>query len=247
MCYEFAPISMGAINSCIGTKNITIFPNIEIESDSYYQPNLKQIGFLIKILLRESCMDVWMYSRTHKRSIQLMESNFQHLLDTDIAAYRRMDENELIEFTSNLPKAIGITKQSILYINHFFVEYTQGIYITQNVTLISKEFESLQKDKKYNIIVLCDNIKTVLEIGKTWLPKNRYFMVNPWHPTVNQNLHIEFINILRNPDYDRFKQYQDYLRCLNEQNLSVFFWHERKDTWKEHALMMIYFIKDSGM
>ena len=50
------------IDSCIKTKNITIIPNIAIQTiHPESQPQLKQLGVLIKALLHRS-MDVFSYS-----------------------------------------------------------------------------------------------------------------------------------------------------------------------------------------
>ena len=106
----------GNTMNCIKFKKVTIVTNIPKTVVYHFKsPKLKQQGVLIKLLLRDSCTEVWMYSRNHKYSIRMMESNVQHFLDTENAFYNFMDENEFIEFASKLPEVKKPFEQTLLY------------------------------------------------------------------------------------------------------------------------------------
>ena len=160
------------ITSCIKIKNITVAPDIDIHTGGLeWQLELEQLGILIKALLRDSCTEVWMYSRIHKRSIRMMESNFKHFLDTEIAVSKFIDENEFVKFATKLPEVNTTSEQTILY--RYSYSRFAGTPIKKSL-LISKVLKNLQNDKKFNIIVLSTELGPAQELSIIkWIQYNR--------------------------------------------------------------------------
>ena len=148
-----------------------------------------------------------------------MESNVRRFLEKEIAVYNLMDENEFIDFAMKLPLVQKPFEQTILYIYSYLGLITEPI---KRTPLISRELQRLQDSDKYNII-----ISTIeLEISTKWIPVHRTFFTEM--RSMDQHLHKNLINVLRNPDYNRFEQYPD-LQCINGGKLNVFLWQFRWD------------------
>ena len=205
-------------------KNISIVPNILIHSrvpDSF-QPLMYEFRLLINSLLRDPCTEVWVYSRIRKRFLQMIGSNAQNFFDTEIAAYDFLEDYEFLEFSLKLPEVNGITEQTLLYI---YAYYEIGFSVRQT-PLISKELQYLQNSKRYYVIAVVNFKQSFFDMFENWLPMHRAFIIDLIHPArlIDQHIHRDLLGVLRNPYYDRFKQYKD-LKCIVERKWVIFIWN----------------------
>ena len=235
----YAPVSISSskgkeIDSCIKIKNITVFSNIRIKAvndDTQQQyrnePQLDQFSLSIKSLLRLRCTLVWVYSPKQKRSIRMSESNWQRFLDTELAMSNFVDENEFLEFTSKIPEVNGMVDQTFLYV-YFHTYHLPMGEEHHKLKIISKELEHLQNSKKVNVIVMVDHPKFFLLDSKRWLPIHRALVTETSYQSrvMDQQTHKDLLDVLRNPNYNRFEFYDD-LKCLNGRKWKIYLWRDK--------------------
>lgn len=203
--------------SCTRTQNITIF--------LYYgvvKPNQDQLNLLFGSLLREHCIDVWIYSRTRKHTYRMNKLNSQNILNTEIDMYyRKPDINEFLEFISKLHKIKATTNQTLLCITDFKEEKIR------EKDQIVKELKYLQDVTKFSVVVVGHKQEILDEMRKKWLPPHRSFVIAYYNGKISQIFHKDILNVLKNPNYDRFKEYQD-LKCTDQRKLNIYFWVNKK-------------------
>ena len=100
---------------CLKKKNVTFILDIVLHYgdtsslDTLFSP-------LMKVLLRDSCTQVWMYSHFKKRLIQLEEENLIARLSMEEFT-KIFDVNEFMEVTlANSPEGSGTKEQNIIYV-----------------------------------------------------------------------------------------------------------------------------------
>ena len=135
------------------------------EFDFYTIGKLKdrraQKYILDESVTKRTMYDLWFYSPIKKRSIQIKESNLEHLLVTEIALFNEIDSNEFLEFVSELPEVDSITDQTILYLDLDFIVnvFTLPVYYSNPNSMknstrawIMLQLKKLQLAKKINLV-----------------------------------------------------------------------------------------------
>ena len=151
--------------SCLRTYNVTIILNrvgfvkasgmsgVELDEDSNHF-DLTAICPLASMLLRDPCIEVWMYSMLKRRSVQLNEESLIMDLTTENVAMKEIEINDFLEFIPKLPPSTKAVEQSvILKIYRDTFSYMFDYEDNNDSRKKLNALKNLQNQKHCNIIV----------------------------------------------------------------------------------------------
>ena len=197
------------ISYCLKHQNIFAIFDIDDDNGSP-SDNIYKSYSLVKHLLRDSCINIWLYSLLNKQWIRpLNEDHVQKFFDKDVEAMsrRQIDISDFIKVTSNFPDNEKVT---LLY-----------AYSRHEQTLaIADRLGYLQNLIKHEVIFNCmDKFGLTNSFCKAVgmkLPKRNFVLL----PNSNsQNLFL--LNTLKNPNYNGYEKIQ----CTDNSNISMLFFH----------------------
>ena len=222
-----------AMTSCIKKRTIYIVPDIEIRNrHSSLQPRLSKLSLLMKALVRDPCINLWTYSVIQRQFIRMTELNIQHLLDTEIAVYSGLEgHSEWRDFVLKIPTSNETIEQVIVYIDFYLRSINQK---NRERSLVLKDLIYLQNIKKLKVIVLSPHRRLFIEV-RNWLPSHRFFRMPHLgfqRKAIDQNVQKDLLDLLKNPDHDRFQQY-DKLECMHDRKWALYISGNKRDKDKD--------------
>ena len=206
--------SFGTILSpCLEMKNVTIVYDCLLYCDLF------DIRFYNE-LFEHGCSNIWILENRREKAIQVRNMNevreIAHLFE-ESSWYNfrsRTINHDLLNFLQGLLSSkIEGNKQLLVYF------YTQG---DNPWFTLFEEIKLLQTKKNYDVIFVCHVFSVnnrFCNWFKSWLPRHRYVQVS-----VGLNINKVVSDLIRNPDYDRYKELDDIRNdcCNSTRNIYVF-------------------------
>ena len=222
--------------SCLRTYNVTIILNrvgfvkasgmsgVELDEDSNHF-DLTAICPLASMLLRDPCIEVWMYSMLKRRSVQLNEESLIMDLTTENVAMKEIEINDFLEFISKLPPSTKTVEQSVIlkiYRDTFSYMYS---YEDNNDSRKKLDaLRNLQNQKHYNIIVQNGDVsgenRFFLYFLKFWLPKHR--LLKQRSRKENKHLNKIIVDLVKSVDFKEIEYFGHLKReCFSNNNTAL--------------------------
>uniref|UniRef100_A0A7M5X5U4 Uncharacterized protein n=1 Tax=Clytia hemisphaerica TaxID=252671 RepID=A0A7M5X5U4_9CNID len=192
--------------SCTEMRNITLVLNIGFFVDVYDTNNHKFVQYLNDFITNEYCFYVNVYDNSEDRMVRVRNSNdLSNIIERN--SYH-LEVGKLVELVDRLyeEKIFGDAdgmKQSFIVIN-FHINYYIGLFYLS----LSK----MQNDRKWDIIIMLPDLVDEYNLWLNWLPLHRYIQMNL---LIDINL-INLIDVIKNPDYDRYEAAYRWISSRND-------------------------------
>ena len=202
--------------TCDEMKNITILLNSYGKFTTQYQEHnqhmIQSISILVKALLDTPCVLVWFYSSILARSIRQQMHNYDQFLSTEIQSITTTPDTSLhVHFLHDFSMMVGREKQMLLVIDRFFwAPLNYHYYIVSSPLL--KQIDDVPNMRVVvwcvtGIMVCQQNYQDYFD----WLPRNQF--ITYYSERVNRYVQKALYDLMMNPDYDRYKDYDSLDEC----------------------------------
>ena len=135
-------------NHCLKHQNIFAFFDLGDESDEESK-NIYSSYSLVKLLLRDPCINVWLYSLLKKRWIRpLNEDDVHDFFENDVEIFsgHPIDINEFIKATSNFTKDEDVT---LYYVHSRHTEELMTFPIIERLGYL-QDVEKYKIERRYS-------------------------------------------------------------------------------------------------
>ena len=89
---------------------------------------------------------------------------------------------------------------------------------------IMLQLKKLQLAKKINLVSVC-NDRRIAPNFVSFYRATQFYAVDTVYK-IDQNVHRDLLDAIRNPTYKRFMDYQD-LKCSNQNSISIYIWNKK--------------------
>ena len=194
----YAGLSSSHFNNfgCIVRTNVTIF-----------YPNTSGSLFTMVKYLDDPCITIFIYFHHKKQIVQWMGD--ENEIEAEVVVYKDLSASEYLEFIQNLHHQEQIKENDDEGMRS---QQTNQVLLLSQARLpipnnVSRAIESLDKQTKWNVIILCTHHCPILH----HLPINRIF------PILGIEIPMNLKSLVKNPEFNK-NEYQKNIR-LNEPNL----------------------------
>ena len=190
------------VSPCIKVKNVTIFYDCLYESCDYH---------FLPDLFEDGCSNIWIFNHEREKAIRVRNMDeVRKSVYLVKARYDTLNERkrnyDVLNFLTGLPSSPD-NENKQMFIYFFDEDPAEPHRIPSLNTHIFEEIKHLQTKKNYDVVFICFGIvdpQNFCDPFKRWLQRQRYVQVS-----IGLNLGKVILDLIRNPDYDRFAELDD--------------------------------------
>ena len=228
------------LSSCVDTRNITILPYLdmpwdglsifELETEHRLLSLTKQLTYLAKTLFETNCHNIYAYSSSRKRLIQLDEHNYVQFFETEIQItplFNDGNTKQIISSHINSNNKKNVNKGTVLLIDFWWKGEPETI---QKQNVISKKLEETRKlSKSFDVVLLCTSAFAcpLCFNSRGWLPQlNNVIYYDPISTSItgiisyfNPHLHQILMDLMYDPTFDWRERYTQNAKIKCPKNM----------------------------